>query len=80
MEDKKSKKKTLTLSTTLTKKIDISSLNKDGKKSYSIEKKNPSKAQEVLKKQIPVHFLPQEQIIKKHSQENLLNNKQLKLL
>ena len=50
MEDKKSKKKTLTLSTTLTKKIDISSLNKDGKKSYSIEKKKPFKSTRGTKK------------------------------
>ena len=39
MNDKKEKKKTLTISTTLTKKIDISSLAKDGKKSFSVEKK-----------------------------------------
>ena len=44
MDDKKNKKKTLTISTTLTKKIDISSLSKDGKKSYSIEKKKPFKS------------------------------------
>ena len=41
MDEKKDKKKTLTISTTLTKKIDISSLAKDGKKSFSIEKKKP---------------------------------------
>ena len=37
-------------STTLTKKIDISSLNKDGKKSYSIEKKKPFKSTRGTKK------------------------------
>ena len=39
MNDNKEKKKTLTISTTLTKKIDISSLNKTGKKSFSVKKK-----------------------------------------
>jgi translation initiation factor IF-2 len=41
---KKIKKKTLTISTSLTKKIDISNISKDGKKSFSIEKKVPYKA------------------------------------
>ena len=39
--DDKNKKKTLTISTDLKKKIDITSINKDGKKSFSIEKKKP---------------------------------------
>ena len=43
MEDKK-KKKTLTISTNLTKKIDISTISSDGKKSFSIEKKKPFKS------------------------------------
>ena len=38
MDDKKNKK-TLTISKTLTKKIDTTSFSKDGKKSFSIEKK-----------------------------------------
>ena len=42
--DKKDKKKTLTISTNLTKKIDISNISKDGKKSFSIEKKVPFKS------------------------------------
>jgi len=41
MEDQKNKKKTLTLSTNVTKKIDLSSLSSDGKKTFSIEKKAP---------------------------------------
>jgi len=41
MEDQKNKKKTLTLSTNVTKKIDLSSLSSDGKKTFSIEKKLP---------------------------------------
>ena len=41
MEDQKSKKKTLTISTGVTKKIDLSSLSSDGKKTFAIEKKSP---------------------------------------
>ena len=41
MVDQKNKKKTLTLSTNVTKKIDLSSLSSDGKKTFSIEKKIP---------------------------------------
>jgi len=41
MEDKKNKKKTLTISTGVTKKIDVSSLSTDGKKTFSIKKKVP---------------------------------------
>jgi len=41
MEDEKNKKKTLTISTTIKKKIDFSSLSRDGKKTFSIEKKVP---------------------------------------
>ena len=41
MEDKKKIKKTLTISRNLTKKIDISSLSSDGKKTFSIDKKKP---------------------------------------
>ncbi len=43
MDDKKNKK-TLTISKTLTKKIDTTSFSKDGKKSFSIEKKKPFKS------------------------------------
>jgi len=41
MVDQKNKKKTLTISTGVSKKIDISSLSRDGKKTFSIEKKTP---------------------------------------
>ena len=41
MEDSKKKKKTLTISSSITKKIDISSLSSDGKKTFSVEKKTP---------------------------------------
>ncbi len=50
MDNTKDKKKTLTISTTLTKKIDISSLSKDGKKSFSIEKKKPYRPNKELNK------------------------------
>ena len=41
MVDQKDKKKTLTISTGVSKKIDISTLSRDGKKTFSIEKKAP---------------------------------------
>ena len=41
MVEDKNKKKTLTISTSIKKKIDIGSINKAGKKSFSIEKKQP---------------------------------------
>ena len=41
MVDQKNKKKTLTISTNTSKKIDLSSLSSDGKKTFSIEKKTP---------------------------------------
>ena len=41
--EKKDKKKTLTISSNLKKKIDTSSIRADGKKSFSVEKKKPIK-------------------------------------
>jgi translation initiation factor IF-2 len=49
MVDEKNKKKTLTISTNLTKKIDISSLSSDGKKSFAIEKKKPFRSARINK-------------------------------
>ncbi len=43
MQDKKDKKKTLTISKSFTKKIDMSNINKGGKKSFAIEKKSSFK-------------------------------------
>ena len=37
----KNKKKTLTISSNFKKKIDTSTISRDGKKTYSIEKKKP---------------------------------------
>ena len=44
MKDQKNKKKTLTISTNTSKKIDLSSLSRDGKKTFSIEKKTVFKS------------------------------------
>ena len=49
--EEKNKKKTLTISSNLTKKIDISSVKKDGKKSFSIDKKKPFKGTRDFQKQ-----------------------------
>ena len=80
MDDKKERKKTLTISTTLTKKIDIPSLAKDGKKSFSVEKKKPFKSFKETKtasKDTSNYKKPEN---KKILLENLLNNRQLKHL
>ena len=50
MDDKKEKKKILTLSTNFTKKIDVPSKMQDGKKSFSIEKKKPFKEKKDFQK------------------------------
>ena len=49
--EEKNKKKTLTISSNLTKKIDISTVKKDGKKSFSIDKKKPFKGTRDFQKQ-----------------------------
>ena len=41
--EKENKKKTLTISSDLKKKIDTSAINTDGKKSFSVKKKEPFK-------------------------------------
>ena len=40
----KDRKKTLTISSSLKKKIDTSSISRDGKKSFAVEKKKPFKS------------------------------------
>tara|TARA_B100000963_G_scaffold351636_1_gene363520 strand:+ start:1958 stop:4138 length:2181 start_codon:yes stop_codon:yes gene_type:complete len=59
----KDKKKTLTISSNLKKKIDTTSINRDGKKSFSIEKKKPfkgnfgsSKVNQQFKQQTETNF------------------------
>tara|TARA_B110000438_G_scaffold301847_1_gene357825 strand:+ start:617 stop:2809 length:2193 start_codon:yes stop_codon:yes gene_type:complete len=66
MDDKKNKKKTLTISTNLTKKIDLSSLKKDGKKSFSIEKKKPFRGSKDTNK----NFKPNTSLKKNDSNKN----------
>ena len=75
MDKTKDKKKTLTISKTLTKKIDISSLSKDGKKSFSIEKKKPFRPNKELNKNIQNPSINRTDNAKKIFQENLLNSK-----
>ena len=53
MDDKKNKKKTLTISTSFNKKIDISAVGKGAKKSFSISKKNLLGHKKIIKIQIP---------------------------
>ncbi len=48
--EKKDKKKTLTISSNLKKKIDTSSISGDGKKSFSVEKKKPFKINKSINK------------------------------
>ena len=40
----KDRKKTLTISSSLKKKIDTSAINRDGKKSFAVEKRKPFKS------------------------------------
>ena len=49
MEDRKNKKKTLTISKSFNKKVKPSSLPQQGKKSFSIEKKKPFKSRDINK-------------------------------
>ena len=48
----KDKKKTLTISSNLKKKIDTSAIGREGKKSFAVEKKNPLKQIKILIKTI----------------------------
>ena len=78
--DKDNKKKTLTISSNLKKKIDTTSINTDGKKSFAVKKKEPFKANKNTSR-INQNFNSQKSQIqkRKNSQELLLNNKLLKL-
>ena len=75
----KDKKKTLTISSNLKKKIDTSSISTSGKKSFFVEKKKPFKTIKTNKLNNQNTNLNQENK-KKISLENLLNNKQQKIL
>ena len=75
----KDKKKTLTISSNLTKKIDTSNIQSSGKKSFSVEKKKPFMANfyKINRSKFNISILKQKGKILK---ENLLNKKQLKIL
>ena len=70
----KDKKKTLTISTNLTKKIDKETLTSAGKKSYSIEKKKPFRPKPFNRSNPGNPSLGQD-IRKKTLLESLLSNK-----
>ena len=74
----KDKKKTLTISSNLKKKIDTSSISSLGKKSFSVEKKifKPNKSNNKSN----LSFNNTQDLKKKTLQENLLNNKLQKIL
>ncbi len=61
----KNKKKTLTISSNLTKKIDTSSINTDGKKSFSVDKKRSHKLSKSFNKYNPNKNIELNQINKK---------------
>ncbi len=64
----KDKKKTLTISSTLKKKIDTSSITSSSKKSYSVEKKKPFKNNKSSNRQnLPINSLNKDANIKKKS-------------
>ena len=76
----KNKKKTLTISSNLKKKIDTTTISTAGKKSFSVEKKNHLDKTNLLIG--PHHPRTQTQVKspkKRILLENLLNNKQLKI-
>ena len=75
----KDKKKTLTISSNLKKKIDTSSISTSGKKSFFVEKKKPFKTAKTNKLNNQNVNSNQENK-KKILLENLLNNKQQKIL
>ena len=77
----KDKKKTLTISSNLKKKIDTTSITTSGKKSFSVEKKKPFKSNKTFSKSSTnpnANINPD--LKKKILLENLLNNKPLKIL
>ena len=77
--EKDNKKKTLTISSDLKKKIDTTSIITAGKKSFAVKKKEPFRGNKTSNRtQNSNHKNPD--LKKKILQENLLNNKLLKLL
>jgi len=66
MDDQKNKKKTLTISTSVTKKIDLSSLSSDGKKTFAIEKKTPFRSSRENKSSSGTGTFKKPEVIKKN--------------
>ena len=76
----KDRKKTLTISTNLKKKIDTSSISTQGKKSFSVQKKKPFKQNKSFNRGAPNSNFENSKDKKKNFSRNLLSNKQLKIL
>ena len=77
----KDKKKTLTISSNLKKKIDTSSITTAGKKSFSVEKKKPFRSNKQFQKTGSAPDIHINQDYKKKTLlENLLNSKLQKIL
>ena len=77
--EKKDKKKTLTITSNLKKKIDTSSISADGKKSFSVEKKKPFKGNKSINRSNqPVGHInnPDTKDIKKKNYARRLNEQQ----
>ncbi len=77
----KDKKKTLTISSDLKKKIDTSSISTSSKKSFSVKKKSPLEEIKIITDQIKILILRKLKILKrKIMRESLLSNRQLRHL
>ena len=79
--EKNNKKKTLTISSDLKKKIDTTSISTDGKKSFAVKKKEPFRGNKNINKASQNYNSSKSpDNNKKILQEGLLNNKPLRLL
>ena len=75
--EKDNKKKTLTISSDLKKKIDTSSISTDGKKSFAVKKKSLLEEIKITAGRVRILIHQKPKILKRKTlQENLLNNKQ----
>ena len=61
----KDKKKTLTISSNLKKKIDTTSISTSGKKSFSVEKKKPYRPNKIFNKSSPAPSINNSPDVKK---------------
>ena len=78
--EKEKKKKTLTISSNLTKKIDKNFINSNGKKSFSVEKKKQFKGSKVTNRRSPSPQLTKDQDLKEEFYEKRLSSRRLKTL